>query len=141
MNIPRNRPGRRLPARVILFSMALVLAFCMSVQAAVLEGGAVERQVDTPSGVQTQRHLGEDLSTPTLAPTSVPTRSTGTTTQPTPASPQQTPELPVESGGQAPAVEEPAEGGGFLGFLLVGLIVAALGTFVVLMVARSRGKH
>lgn len=141
MNIPRNRPGRRLPAGVILFAMALILAFCMSVQAAVLEGGAVERQVDTPSGVQTQRHLGEDLSTPTLAPTSAPTRSTTTTTQPTPASPQQTPELPVESEGQAPAAEEAGEGGSFLGFLLVGLIVAALGTFVVLMVARSRGKH
>jgi len=139
MNIPKNGPANRLASRVALLALALLLAFSGNVQGAVLEGGSVERQVDTPSGVKTLKHVGEDV--PALTPTSAPTRSTSPTRpRPTPASVQPTPESPTESSTQVSSPEAAAEEGGFLGFIVVGLIVVALGTFIVLQVARSRGK-
>ena len=141
MNIPKNGRFSRLVSRVALLAVTLLLVFCGAAQAAVVEGGQVEREVDTPTGVQTQRHLGEDPSAPDLMPTSDPTRSTGPTPRPTPTSLQPTPESPTEPSAQVASPEASPEGGGILGFVVVGLIVVALGTFIVLLVARSRGKN
>ncbi|NMA26228.1 MAG: hypothetical protein GX934_00495 [Burkholderiales bacterium] len=140
MNIPKNGPVIRLTSRVAILAVTLLLAFCIAAQAAVVEGGDVEREVDTPAGIQIQKHLGEESSEPEILPT-----STGPTThappQPTPTSFQQEPETPTETGAQVPSPETPAAKGGILGYVVVGLLVVALGTFIVLMVARSRGKN
>ena len=140
MNIPKNGPAIRLASRVAVMAVAFLLAFCIAAQAAVVEGGQVEREVDTPAGIPTQRHLGEDPSAPEPVPAS--TRSTAPVTpRPTPTSLQQDPEFPTETGVQASSPEAPAEDGGILGFVVVGLIVVALGTFIVLLIARSRGRN
>ncbi|MGI5843493.1 MAG: hypothetical protein ACOX9B_04860 [Candidatus Xenobium sp.] len=140
MNIPKKGPVIRLTFRVAIIAVTLLLTFCIAAQAAVVEGGDVEREVDTPAGVQIQKNLGEDSSEPETFPT-----STGATThappQPTSTSLQQEPETPTETGVQVPPPEKPTTRGGVLGYVVVGLIVVALGTFIVLMVARSRGRN
>lgn len=152
MNKLRNRrdplsPGKgdagvRSALALGLALLALVLCLAWNpgpVQAAVVEGGSVERQVDTPTGVQTQTGLGEEVPS---APEPVET-SSHRPDSPAQASPSSTQAGTVDSGVDPITASQPqrSSGGGsrFLGFAVVCLAVVAVGTFVVLLVAR-RGR-
>lgn len=142
---PHLRPPvrrRDLGIRILLFAVALSFAFCVSARAAVVEADEVERQVDTPTGIQVQKGLDEPAATPppVEAPVTGPGGSTAGpgATVPSPGTvgdPGQPASDPVTT---ATSTTQGSQGGGMMGPVIVGLLIVLIGGGLVIFLARGR---
>ncbi len=134
------RAGRR-RLHVVFFALVLALACCLTARAAVVEADSVERDVDTPVGVQKETGLSDQGAATAPEPVETPPApGVQATSQPDPGA-QVTPEnspVPLDT----PTSDQPSGGGGsLLGFVIVGLVVVVVGTGVVLLVAKTREQR
>lgn len=130
----------RVPYRILLFAVVLVLACCLTARAAVVEAEGVEREVDTPAGAQSQTL--DDAAPPPVTQVEAPVAN-GDATAPSPgATTPGQPFVPLEvvtATPEAPTGTESGGGGKVLGFVVIGVIVLLIGIFV--FAARGRGRR